>query len=58
MKVHNHFTLLLRLATLAPCIVQAITEGRQPITLNRQRLATISSLPIDWAGQRTALGFQ
>lgn len=54
----NHFTLLLRLATLAPCIVQAITEGRQPIRLNRQRLATISSLPIDWAGQRAALGFQ
>ena len=54
----NHFTLLLRLATLAPCIVQAITEGRQPITLNRQRLATVSSLPIDWAGQRVALGFR
>ena len=54
----NHFTLLLRLATLAPCIVQAISEGRQPITLNRQRLATVSSLPIDWAEQRTALGFQ
>jgi site-specific DNA recombinase len=54
----NHFTLLLRLATLAPCIVQAIMEGRQPIALNRQRLATISSLPIDWVGQRAALGFQ
>ena len=54
----NHFTLLLRLSTLAPCIVQAISEGRQPITLNRQRLATVSSLPIDWAGQRAALGFQ
>ena len=54
----NHFTLLLRLATLSPCIAQAITEGRQPVTLNRQRLATVSHLPIDWAGQRTALGFQ
>jgi site-specific DNA recombinase len=54
----NHFTLLLRLATLAPCIVQAIIEGRQPIALNRQRLATISSLPIEWVGQRAVLGFQ
>ena len=54
----NHFTLLLRLSTLAPCIVQAIIEGLQPNTLNRQRLATVSSLPINRAGQRAALGFQ
>lgn len=53
----EHFTLLLRLSTLAPCIVTAIVEGRQPMTLNRQRLATITKLPKDWAGQRVALGF-
>ena len=53
----EHFTLLLRLSTLAPCIVTAIVEGRQPVTLTRQRLATISKLPKDWAGQRAALGF-
>ena len=54
----EHFTLLLRLSTLAPCIVAAIVEGRQPVTLTRQRLAKISNLPVDWAGQRAALGFR
>ena len=53
----EHFTVLLRLSTLAPCIVTAIAEGRQPAMLNRQRLATITNLPKDWAGQRAALGF-
>ena len=48
--------MLLRLATLAPCIVTAIVEGRQPASLNRQRLATITNLPRDWDGQRIALG--
>lgn len=53
----EHFTLLLRLSTLAPCIVTAIVEGRQPVTRTRQRFVTISNLPKDWAGQRAALGF-
>ncbi len=53
----EQFTMLLRLATLAPCIVTAIVEGRQPASLNRQRLATITNLPKDWAGQRAMLGF-
>ena len=55
---NNYFTLLLRLATLAPSIVQAIIEGRQPPSLNRQRLARISNLPLDWAEQRRVLGFE
>lgn len=55
---NNYFTLLLRLATLAPSIVQAIIEGRQPPSLNRQRLARITNLPLDWAEQRRVLGFQ
>jgi site-specific DNA recombinase len=53
----KYFTLLLRLATLDPGIVQAILEGRQPPSLTRMRLAKITNLPIDWAGQRSALGF-
>lgn len=53
----EQFTMLLRLATLAPCIVTAIVEGRQPVMLNRQRLATIGHLPKDWGEQRAALGF-
>jgi hypothetical protein len=53
----KYFTLLLRLATLDPSIVQAILDGRQPPSLTRMRLAKITNLPIDWAGQRLALGF-
>jgi site-specific DNA recombinase len=54
---NNYFTLLLRLATLDPGIVHAVLEGRQPVSLTRQRLANITNLPIDWVGQRAALGF-
>ena len=53
----NYFTMLLRLVTLAPDIVTAILDGRQPSSLPRQRLARATSLPIEWAAQRTALGF-
>jgi len=53
----NYFTMLLRLATLAPDIVTAILDRRQPPSLLRQRLARATSLLIDWASQRTALGF-
>lgn len=55
---NNYFTLLLRLGTLSPSIVQAIVEGRQPVGLTRQRLAKIANLPIDWTEQRQMLGFQ
>jgi len=54
---NNYFTLLLRLATLAPSIVQAIIEGRQPASLTRQRLAKITNLPLDWNEQRRLLVF-
>jgi hypothetical protein len=54
---NNYFTLLLRLATLAPSIVQAIIEGRQPASLTRQRLAKITNLALDWDEQRRLLGF-
>ena len=53
----KYFTLLLRLATLDPSIVQAILGGSQPSSLTRMRLAKTTKLPIDWAGQRSALGF-
>ena len=53
----EYFSLLLRLSMLAPDIVTAIHNGRQPSVLNRQRLARMTNLPIDWSEQRTALGF-
>lgn len=44
-------------ALLAPDITEAILEGAQPIALNLDRLINIS-LPIDWAEQRSVLGFK
>ncbi|WP_411339455.1 recombinase family protein [Sphingopyxis sp. J-6] len=52
-----YFCSLLRLAHLAPDITAAILDGRQPAHLNRQFLARINNLPIDWQGQREMLGF-
>jgi hypothetical protein len=46
---------MLRLAFLAPEIVEAIAEGRQPRGLTLQRL--ISPLPPAWREQRRQLGF-
>ena len=53
----EYFSLLLRLSMLAPDIVTAIHEGRQPPALNRQRLARTTNLPVEWSAQRAALGF-
>jgi len=46
---------LLNLACLAPDIVVAILEGRQPIGLSNTTLLSIR-LPLDWAEQRVVLG--
>jgi hypothetical protein len=46
---------MLRLAFLAPDVVEAIAEGRQPRGLTLQRL--ISPLPLAWREQRRQLGF-
>ena len=53
----KYFTLLLRLATLDPSIVQAILGGRQPPSLTRMRLTKITNLPIECTNQRSVLGF-
>ena len=52
-----YYVVLLRIAHLAPDITSAILDGRQPAKLSRQRVARIASLPMDWDGQREALGF-
>ena len=46
---------ILRLAFLAPDIVEAILEGRQPSDLELQRL--LQGLPLTWAEQRELAGF-
>lgn len=53
----RYFAVLLRLAFLAPDIIAAIMDGKQPVALTRQRLARIGNLPHDWAAQRALFGF-
>jgi DNA invertase Pin-like site-specific DNA recombinase len=50
-----HVRRLLRFAYLAPDIVEAIIEGRQPRALTVKLL--LRGIPLDWADQRTAFGF-
>ncbi len=44
---------VLRLTLLAPAIVEAILDGRQPAALGLPRL--LGAVPADWSGQRQAL---
>jgi hypothetical protein len=44
---------VLRLTLLAPGIVEAILDGRQPPELQLDDL--LAGLPLEWAGQRAAL---
>jgi DNA invertase Pin-like site-specific DNA recombinase len=50
------FSQLVRLNYLAPDILAAITDGRQPLTVTRGMLMK-QDLPLDWALQRRQLGF-
>ena len=54
----GRLTSLVRLSYLAPDIVRALLEGRQPIELTPTRLLRLSKdLPHDWSEQRHVLGF-
>jgi hypothetical protein len=50
-------TRLVRLAWLAPDIVEAILDGRQPACLTASGLMRDTRIPLDWPEQRKALGF-
>jgi DNA invertase Pin-like site-specific DNA recombinase len=52
----QHVIRHLHLAWLAPDIVEAILEGRQPKGLTVKRL--LEKLPMDWPEQRRVLGFE
>jgi hypothetical protein len=55
----NYLYVVLRLRWLAPDIVTAIVNGRQPRQLSTKRLMRLAAkLPTDWAAQRTLLGFR
>jgi site-specific DNA recombinase len=49
---------LIRLAFLAPDIVESIVEGRQPTTLTAEALTRRIELPLSWCSQRTALNLE
>jgi DNA invertase Pin-like site-specific DNA recombinase len=51
---HAHVRRLLRVAYLAPDIVEAIIEGRQPRTLTVRRL--LRGIPLSWPDQRATFG--
>jgi site-specific DNA recombinase len=50
-----HARRVLRLGYLAPDIIEAIVEGRQPHSLTVKRL--LKGIPCSWADQRTVFGF-
>ena len=55
-KCRGHLADMMRLSYIAPDIVAAILEGRQPASLNRKTLAATALSP-DWNQQRHQLGF-
>ena len=49
---------IIRLAFLAPCIVEQIVKGCQPPELTAESLLkNRTQLPLDWESQHRALGF-
>jgi site-specific DNA recombinase len=53
----RHLWQLLRICWLAPDIINAIVEGRQPPGLAGRKLQRATNIPLDWAGQRAFFGF-
>ena len=53
----KHFSRLVRLGWLAPDIVTAIVDGRQPTKLTRQQMLSADALPHRWDEQRALFGF-
>ena len=55
-KCRGHLADMMRISYLAPDIVAAIVEGRQPASLKRKTLMA-TPLSLDWSEQRQQLGF-
>ena len=49
---------VIRLAFLAPDIVESIVEVRQPTSLTAAVLTRHIEIPLEWRSQKTALNFQ
>ena len=54
-RSHSYLLRLFRLTALAPDIIQAIINGRQPKTLELQEL--LKQMPASWPEQRRLFGF-
>jgi site-specific DNA recombinase len=55
----NYIYRLLRLPTLAPDIITAIVNGKNPPQLTAKKLMRLTpQIPVNWAEQRKLLGFQ
>jgi site-specific DNA recombinase len=52
----DYFSVLVKLSYLAPDITETILEGRQGARMDRQKLARIRNLPIEWGEQRKLIG--
>ena len=48
---------IIRLAFLAPALIEGLVEGRQPPELTAQLLSTSGDLPLSWPAQEQLLGF-
>lgn len=55
---YRHLERTARLAYLAPGIIRAILDGRQPKSLSARMLARLGWLPLSWSEQRVMLGFE
>ena len=53
----RHLNRLAKLSYLAPDIIASIMSGTQPPELTGRKLLRLANLPVDWAEQRTQLGF-
>lgn len=52
-----HLQQLLQISWLAPDIVAAIADGRQPVTLTGRRFLRATNIPLSWEAQRKLFGF-
>jgi site-specific DNA recombinase len=55
--VPSYVTRVFRLAFLAPDIIEAILQGKQPPELSVRKLMDDTRLPLNWNEQRVRLGF-
>ena len=53
----KHLLRLARVAWLAPDIISAILDGKQPIQLTARHLLRCADIPMEWQQQRSFLGF-